>query len=87
MVSESEVHDLLDDVFEEEALVIGGLVATHQVEDAMIWRLCRSLDVIREKARKRVAGHVVDPDGAPATHRRGEPHPAIEQFLTQLGRG
>ena len=81
----SEVRELLDDVFEEEALVIGGIAELHGISDEAIDRLIRSLAVIRDKVRRRID----DPLGAPALQptRVCEPRPAIEQFLARLGRG
>ena len=33
MISRTEAKELINDLFEEEALVIGGLVAVHEVDD------------------------------------------------------
>ena len=73
MVRKEEFRDLIDDVFEEEALVLGGLVAIHDIEDEMVWRLVRNFDVIRRKALGRL-----DDEPAP------KPHPAIEEFLHKM---
>jgi hypothetical protein len=86
MISEAEARELIVDLFEEEALVIGGLVAVHEVDDDMVWRLVRNLDVICGKILRRLdAKNQPDVDG-PLT--RGEPklqpHPAIENFLQKL---
>lgn len=79
-----EVHALLAEIFEEEALLIGGLVAAHDVDDEFVWRLMRNLDLLRHRVvedidaqdrRARVPG----PNGA-------TPHPAVQEFLAQLRR-
>ena len=54
MASKEEFRDLIDDLFEEEALVLGGLVAIHEVDDDLVWQLARSLDAIRRKALARL---------------------------------
>jgi hypothetical protein len=74
MVSKEEFRDLIDDVFEEEALVFGGLVAIHDVDDEMVWRLMRNLDVIR----RRTLGKLDDKEP------NLKPHPAIEEFLAKM---
>lgn len=73
MLSTAEARELIDDLFEEEALLLGGLIALHDVDDDLVWRLVRSLDAIRRKALRRLAA-----DAGPQTPL---PHPAIEQFL------
>ena len=54
MITETEARDLIDGVFEEEALAIGGLVAIHEVPDDLVWRLVKSLDTIRERVLRRI---------------------------------
>ena len=85
MLSKDEAKELLRDLFEEEALVIGGLVAVHEVEDDLVWRLMKSLDAIRTKTFRRL--DETDPPDEPAAARPHlEPHPAIEEFLLKLRR-
>ena len=80
-----DAHRLLDGVFEEQALVIGGLITVHDVEDEFIRRLFRSMGAIRAKAFRSLQGSSADPKGAPPAPLR-VPHPAIEEFLARLGR-
>jgi hypothetical protein len=87
MISKTEARDLIADLFEEEALVIGGLVAVHAVDDDLVWRLVKSLDVIRGRILRRLE------DEAPADRPESQlqksnlkPHPAIEDFLLSLRR-
>ena len=81
MLSEAEARSLIDGLLEEEALVLGGLAAVHDVDDDLIWRLMQNLDVIRGKTLRRLrAMSSEDPDPAP------RPHPAIQDFLAMLGR-
>ena len=82
MLSEAEAKDMIVDLFEEEALVIGGLVAVHGVEDDMVWRLVRSLDTVCRKALRRL--ETGDESRRDGTQPNLNPHPAIELFLRKL---
>ena len=87
MISKAEVKELIDELFEEEALVIGGLVAFHQVDDELIWRLMKNLDVIRGKTLRRIGAREQDiGDDGEATRPELKPHPAIEEFLLNIRR-
>ena len=83
MLSKTQARELIDEVFEKEALVVGGLVAVGEIDDDLVWRLIRSLDVIRTRALRslddREPAH--DPDGGPPVL---EPHPAVEDFLQKI---
>lgn len=87
MISKEKARDLVLDLFEEEALVIGGLAAVHGLNDDLVWRLMRNLDVIMDKSLRRLEST----DAAGESHPKGEslkvkPHPAIEDFLLKLRR-
>lgn len=89
MLSAIEAKDLIDEVFEEEVLALGGLVATRAVDDELVWGIVRSFDVIRARALRRVretapAGRETDVSEEGAV---SEPHPAIEVFLNKLRSG
>ncbi len=87
MINRAEARELIDELFEEEALVLGGIVAVHAVDDDLVWRLVRNLDAIRGKALRRIAAQ--EPDrvaGAPAARPNLRPHPAIEEFLLKIRR-
>jgi hypothetical protein len=87
MISRDEAKKIILDSFEEQALVIGGLVAVHNVEDDLVWRLMKSFDVILGKALKRLHVPSSDRDQESAAGRVNvKPHPAIEEFLLKLGR-
>jgi hypothetical protein len=87
MISRAEVRDLINDLFEEEALVIGGLVAVHEMDDDLVWRLVKNLDVIRGKVLRRLDDKAPgDGDGASPRRPNLKPHPAIEDFLLSLRR-
>lgn len=88
MISKQEVKELIADLFEQQALVIGGLVAIHKVEDDVIWRLIRNLDVIRRRTLRRLEDKTPEEgDGAPPRRSHLKPHPAIEDFLLSIRRG
>lgn len=79
-MSAADAQQLIDRIFEEEALVLGGLAAERRVDDAVVWQLVRSFDAIRERARRVLEGEA---DGQ-VPERADRPHPAIEQFLAKL---
>jgi len=85
MIDKVEARDLVNDLFEEEALLIGGLVLVYGMDDDLVWHLVRSLDFVRRKFLRRVE------DGSPADGVEPapngsslRPHPAIADFLRSL---
>jgi len=87
MITRTEAKQLINDLFEEEALVIGGLVAVHRLDDDLVWRLVKNLDVIRGKALRRIEARGDGGGNGDATARPSlKPHPAIEDFLLAIRR-
>jgi len=85
MLSTTEARELLDDLFEEEALALGGLVALHGVDDQLVWRLVRNMDAVRSKALRWLEEKEPrDLDRASPAGMPPKPHPAIEEFLRKL---
>ena len=82
MITESEVRALIADLFEEEALVIGRLVATYDIDDDLVWSLVRSLDVIRRRALSHIEQATPEVPLSPEPMTR--PHPAVEDFLRRV---
>lgn len=81
MTSE-EVRQLLRDLFEEEALALGGLVALHSVEDDVVWAFVRMLDGVRQRfARRLEVARSQEPVGSGPSGGRPRAHPAIERLL------
>jgi hypothetical protein len=85
MITAEEARNLINDLFEEVALVIGGLAAVHEMDDDLIWRLVKNLDVIRGKALRRLDDRTSESE-APERKPNLKPHPAIEDFLQNLRR-
>ena len=84
MVATRKAKELILQIFEEEALVIGGLAAMHGFDDELLWGLMRNLDVILGKA---LASLEENSPKRQATHRTNvRPHPAVEEFLSKLKR-
>jgi hypothetical protein len=82
----SEVKNLINGLFEEQALAIGGVVAVHDVDDDVVWRLMENLDAIRSRTLRRLSDQSAgDSGGTGLPHLN--PHPAIEDFLAALRRG
>lgn len=87
MISKADARDLVESLFEEEALVIGGLVAVHDVDDDLVWQLMKNLDVIRRKVLRRLEDRAPVDGNEPAPRKPNlKPHPAIEHFLLSLRR-
>ena len=87
MISKAEVRQFINDLFEEEALLIGGLVAVHHVDDDLVWRLVKNLDVIRRKTLRRVEAREGDGGNSDMAVRPNlKRHPAIEDFLLNIRR-
>ena len=87
MISKDEVKKLINDLFEEEALVLGGLVALHDIEDELVWRLARNLDLIRRKALSRLNESKNTDESESLDERPNlKPHPAIEHLLINIRR-
>jgi len=87
MIAKADVKELINTLFEEEALVIGGLVAVHKSEDDVVWRLVKRLDAIRIKFLRRLEDKDPGDEGAgPLKRPNLKPHPAIEDFLLSLRR-
>jgi len=85
MFSKEEVRELLDELLEEEALLIGGSLAMYQVDDDFIWKLMKGLDQIRDRFIARIEDMPDDPSAAGGRINL-TPHPAIEHFLLRLRR-
>jgi len=85
MFTKEEVKEMLDELLEEQTLLIGGMVAVHQVEDDFIWKLMKSFDHIRDRFLRRIEDLSDEP--LPANMKiKLAPHPAIEHFLLKLKR-
>jgi len=85
MTSKAEARQLINDLFEEEALVLGGLVAVHRLDDDLVWRLVKNLDAIRGRTLRRIEGRSTENAGFSGCCDL-RPHPAIQDFLIQLRR-
>jgi hypothetical protein len=72
----TETRQMLTDIFEEIALIIGGLEHCYEIPDDAIWTLIRSIDAVRLRAVKRLNG--VESTGPT---KRLVPNPAIEEFI------
>ena len=87
MISRKEARSVVLELFEEEALVIGGLAAVHSMEDDLVWRLMKNLDVLLGKTLRRLDAKEQPEAGEAAPVRTNtRPHPAIEDFLLKVRR-
>ena len=87
VITKAEAREMITEVFKETALVLGGLIAIHGVEDDLVWRFVKSLDAVHSKAIRRIDQRDAA-SGVASTESecRLRPHPAIEDFLLTLRR-
>ncbi len=83
MIEKAEAKKLINDVFEEEALVLGGMAVLQEIDHCLAWRLVKNLDAIRRKALRRVDAE--DDDGTGQSDFTQSP--AIAEFLRTIRRG
>jgi hypothetical protein len=87
IISKKEVTNLVKTLFREEALVIGGLVAVYDLDDEVVERLMKNLEVIRRNTLERIEGKQTENGNYKAIRRfNPKPHPAIVEFLANLDR-
>lgn len=74
-----------DRFFREIVLCLGGIFATRECDDTLVWQVTKSLDRIYQRNRSRLLEH--EGGGkADVPQRRLEPHPAVEDLLSRIGR-
>jgi hypothetical protein len=74
-----------DRFFREIVLCLGGIFAAQEVDDALVWQVTKSLDRIYQRNRARLLERESNGD-TDVPQRRVEPHPAVEDLLTRIGR-
>ena len=83
--SQMEVQRLIDDLLEEAALSVGGLVAIHEVDDKVVASLFSSLRIIRRRLIERLDAESATKTEIGRRHSaKLEPHPMIQEFLDEL---
>ena len=84
MIETQTMKTLIRELFEREALSIGGLAATHAIDDEVVWSLCRNLDQIRLRFLRQVepaSGSFEDS----RSRLKLKPHPAVQELLRRIG--
>jgi len=77
-VSKSSIKEL----FREEALLIGSLAANYDMNDDLIWELCRNLDLIRIRFIKK--HNQYDRQETSQIGKKLHPHPAVQELLRKI---
>jgi hypothetical protein len=86
MTETQTTRTIIKEIFREEALAIGGLAASHPVNDDFLWELCRNLDLIRIRVmRKLKPANGLDGDLQPLP--KSKPHPAVQELLRKINGG
>lgn len=86
MLSGRDVSQVVDGIFREEVLILGGLLAVHQVPSAFIHMYLVSMERVRQRAHRRIRCRAGKAGGAADSQPpRLDRHPEIERFLARLG--
>jgi len=72
---EKNPKELISGFCRETALLIGSLITEYDVEEELVWELCRNLDSLR----LRYLGRLED-----RKHAETVPHPAIQELLRKI---
>ncbi len=74
-----------DRFFREIVLCLGGIFATAECDDRLVWQITKSVDRIYRRNRERILRREASGD-AEMPRRNAEPHPAVEDLLSRIGR-
>lgn len=82
MLTVVEVRSLVKQVFEEEALTLGGMAALKELKEDQLWQIMRHFDVIRSRALLRLdaAARRVKQPRPPVVRR--DPGDSLDWFRT-----
>lgn len=75
----------IDRFFQDVVLCLGGIFATRELDDDVVWKVTKSLERIYRRHRERVLERDASVAGEPPA-RRIEPHPAVQDLLARIGR-
>ena len=82
-MDKTDIKLLIDEAFEDLALVLGGIFAVHTVSDEAIWQIMKHIDVVHGNLVAQLEG--TGPDDINRNKALGtEPHPAVEALLLKL---
>ena len=85
MISKAKAKRIIQEFFEEQVLVIGGLLPFHEVDDEFVWKLLKGLDVVRNSAIRQLSGSPPVPSYGDRLKKLSlAPHPAVEDFLGKV---
>lgn len=77
MITKDKAISIVDGIFLEEALLLGGIIATSEIDDEIVEDLLEGYQTIREKAL-----HKIDHPEEPKSNKLDmKPHPAVQSFL------
>ena len=82
MIEPEDARRIVLGVLEDQALAVGGCVATHHLPDPAVWDLMKTLDAIRRKALAQL--EEAAPISEDSSWEGAQPHPAVEEFLKRL---
>ena len=85
MLSRRETSRAINGIFREEVLILGALLAVHQVPGAFVTQFLESLEQVRQRANRRI--RLQDGEGRPGAvpkPPRLDRDPEIRRFLERL---
>lgn len=74
-----------DRFFREIVLCLGGIFSIQECPDDVVWQVTKSLEHIYHRNRARLLQRE-HPGESELPPRRAEPHPAVEDLLSRIGR-
>jgi len=86
MLNTAQARELVNQIFEEEALLLAGIVAVHKPDDDLVWRLARNLDLLRGRVLRRLDAGDAE-DAGQNQWPNLTPRPAIEHLLQSIRNG
>ena len=75
---------IINQVFEDSALVLGGCLAGRTLDDDFVWELARGLDDVRLQAIRRFEDSGENPRSETRAASSRDPHPAIQELLRRI---
>lgn len=83
MKTRTKCKALVNETFEEMALLIGGITASYGADDQFLHALMRNVERLWRQTLDRVAEEEAPGEARPS-EPYDKPHPAIERFLSVL---
>ena len=84
-MTDLDARDLINRLFEEEALALGGLAALHEVDDDLVQRLIGNMSAIRARALSRLENRRYHNRVAAVGNSQQQYRPPVRIYAVQFG--